>query len=67
MINKNHLRLFLESGKPLDQACLICVATGAVERGDLRIDSNILSEQPNLLRAVLKLSAERTYCLIANE
>lgn len=64
VIDKNHLRLFLEPCKPSDQACLICMTTGAVERGDLRIDSNILTEQPDILCAVLELSAERTFRLI---
>ena len=67
VIDKNHLRLFLEPRKPSKQTCLVCVTAGAVERGDLRIDSNILTEQPDILCAVLELSAEGTFRLIANE
>ena len=64
MIDKNRLRLFFEACKPSDQACLICMTAGTVERGDLRIDGNILTEQPDILCAVLELSAERTFRLI---
>ena len=67
VIDKNHLRLFLEPCKPSEEACLVCVTAGAVERGDLRIDSNILTEQPDILYAILEFSAERAFCLIANE
>ena len=48
-------------------ARLICVATGAVESDDLRIDSNILAKQTDILCAVLKLSAERSLRLIAHK
>ena len=64
VIDKNRLRLFFEPRKPSDQACLVCVTAGAVERGDLRIDRNILTEQPDILCAVLELSAKRPLCLI---
>ena len=65
VIDKNHLRLFFEPRKPLDQACLVCVTAGAVECSDLRIDSNILTEQTDILCAVLEFSAERPLRLIA--
>ena len=64
VIDKNHLRLFLESGKPSEEACLVCVTAGAVERSDLRIDSNVLTEQPDILRTLLELPAEGAFCLI---
>ena len=67
VVDKDRLRLFSETCQPPQQSGLIGVTAGAVERGDLRIDGNILTKLANLLCTVLKLSAERAFCLITHE
>ena len=67
MVDEDRLRLFPETCQPPQQSSLIGVTAGAVERGDLRIDGNILTKQANILCAILQLSAERAFCLTTHE